>query len=60
MAPAGQSEQLNSIDRFEFGIRITNGLELGAEVHARSAKDAERLAASVGLRVGSATPIWPT
>ncbi|MCU1238293.1 MAG: hypothetical protein JWP63_6260 [Candidatus Solibacter sp.] len=49
IAPGGQNEQLNSIDRFEFGIRITNGLELGAEVHARSSKDTEKLAASLGL-----------
>ena len=49
VAPGGPNEQLNSIDRFEFGIRITNGLELGAEIHARSAKDAENLAASVAV-----------
>jgi hypothetical protein len=49
VAPGGANEQLNSIDRFEFGIRITNGLELGAEVHARSAKDAENLAATVAV-----------
>lgn len=49
VAPGGQNEQLNSIDRFEFGIRITNGLELGAEVHARSPKDAEKLAAALAM-----------
>jgi hypothetical protein len=49
VAPGGQNEQLNSIDRFEFGIRITNGLELGAEVHARSTKDAEKLAATMAM-----------
>jgi hypothetical protein len=49
VAPGGQNEQLSSIDRFEFGLRITHGLELGAEVHARSHKDAEALAASLGM-----------
>jgi hypothetical protein len=49
VAPGGQNEQLSSIDRFEFGIRITNGLELGAEVHARSVQDAEKLAASLTM-----------
>ena len=49
VAPGGQNEQLNSIDRFEFGIRITHGLELSAEVHARSQKDADKLAASLAL-----------
>jgi hypothetical protein len=47
VAPTGKNEQLDSMDRFEFGVRIRNGIELGAEIHARSAKDAEKLAASV-------------
>ena len=34
-------------ERFEFGVRIGKGFELGAEVHARSQKDAEKLAASL-------------
>jgi hypothetical protein len=49
VAPTGKREDLDSIDRFEFGIRISKGLEVGAEVHARSAKDAEKLAASVAM-----------
>jgi hypothetical protein len=49
VAPGGQNEQLNSIDRFEFGLRITHGLELSAEAHARSQKDADKLAASLAL-----------
>jgi hypothetical protein len=54
VAPGGQNEQpgsqwLQSSDRFEFGIRITHGLELGAEVHARSRKDAEKLASSLAM-----------
>jgi hypothetical protein len=47
VAPTGKNEQLDSMDRFEFGVRISKGFELGAEMHARSAKDAEKLAASV-------------
>ena len=49
VAPGGQNDQLGSIDRFEFGIRITKGLELSAQVHARSQKDAEKLAASLTM-----------
>ena len=49
VAPTGKREDLDSIDRFEFGIRIGKGLEIGAEVHARSSKDAEKLAASVAM-----------
>jgi len=47
VAPTGKREDLDSIDRFEFGVRVSKGLELGAEMHARSPKDAEKLAASV-------------
>ena len=49
VAPTGKREDLDSIDRFEFGIRISKGLEIGAEVHAKSSKDAEKLAASVAM-----------
>jgi hypothetical protein len=37
------------VDRFEFGVRITKGFELGAEIHARSPKDADKMAASLQL-----------
>ena len=49
VSPTGKRAEFDSIDRFEFGVRIGKGFELGAEVHARSAKDAEKLAASVAL-----------
>jgi hypothetical protein len=45
--PTGKNEGLDSMDRFEFGIRMSKGFELGAEMHARSLKDAEKLAASM-------------
>ena len=48
VSPTGKNEQLDSMDRFEFGVRISKGFELGAELHARSPKDAEKLAASHG------------
>src|ERR1039457_5298473 len=49
VAPTGKREDLDSIDRFEFGIRISKGLAFAAEIHARSPKDAEKLAASVTM-----------
>jgi len=49
VAPGGQNDQLRSIDRFEFGVRITHGLEFGGEMHARSQKEAEKLAATLGI-----------
>ncbi len=47
--PTGKREELASMDRFEFGIRISKGFELGAELHARSQKDADKLAASMEM-----------
>ena len=47
--PTGKREELASMDRFEFGIRISKGFELGAELHARSQKDAEKLASSMEM-----------
>ncbi|MCX6629787.1 MAG: hypothetical protein NTW28_19390 [Candidatus Solibacter sp.] len=47
VAPTGKREELDSVDRFEFGVRVSQGFELGAEIHARSQKDAEKLVASM-------------
>ena len=47
--PRGKREELDSLDRFEFGIRISKGFELGAELHARSQKDADKLAGSLEM-----------
>ena len=47
--PTGKNEGLDSMDRFEFGVRMTQGFELSAEMHARSAKDAEKLAQSMEM-----------
>ncbi|HUB83458.1 MAG TPA: hypothetical protein VMB03_31885 [Bryobacteraceae bacterium] len=42
-APVPEAKIVQSIDRFQFGIQLSSGLELAAEVHARSAGDAEKL-----------------
>jgi hypothetical protein len=49
VAPTPQASALESIDRFQFGVSVSHGLELGAEIHARSAKDAEQLSATLGM-----------
>jgi hypothetical protein len=49
VAPTGKNEQLDSLDRFQFGVRISKGFELDAELHSRTPKDAEKLAASLQL-----------
>jgi hypothetical protein len=49
VSPTGKNEQLESVDRFEFGVRISKGFELGAEIHVRSPKDAEKMASSLQL-----------
>jgi len=38
---------VDSIDHFQFGLSVQKGLELTAAVHARTAKDAEQLAATL-------------
>ena len=45
--PDGLDFGLDSIDRFQFGISLSHGLELGAELHAASSRDVEKLTASV-------------
>jgi hypothetical protein len=48
-SPAGQAPGLDSVDRFQFGLLLTHGIELSAELHARSAEDIQKLAASLQL-----------
>ncbi len=45
-APAGPPAQFDAIDRFEFGVRLTSGLEVSAEFHVRAQADAAKLATS--------------
>src|ERR1035441_5800226 len=49
VAPTPEASALESIDRFQFGVSVSHGLELGAEIHARSSKDAEQLSATLGM-----------
>jgi hypothetical protein len=49
MPTTARPEALDSIDHFQFGISLSHGLELGAELHAASAQDVEKLKASVGF-----------
>ena len=44
-----QAQLLDSIDRVQFGMSVAHGLEITAEVHARSVKDADQFAAYVKL-----------
>jgi hypothetical protein len=60
VAPMGEAKVLESadlldsidllkcIDRFQFGMQLASGLELGAEIHARSPEGAEKLSAALG------------
>ncbi|HEX3742779.1 MAG TPA: hypothetical protein VHW09_02570 [Bryobacteraceae bacterium] len=44
-----EAKAFESIDRFEFGIQLASGLELGAELHTRSAEDAGKLHTMFGM-----------
>lgn len=43
------SKSLNSVDRFEFGVSLRQGLELMAKVHARSPQDMAQMAMSLKM-----------
>ena len=46
---SSKASPLDSIDHFQFGLALKQGLELAAEVHARTAKDADQMAATMQL-----------
>jgi hypothetical protein len=48
-APVPETKVLESIDRFQFGMQLASGLELGAEIHVRSAEDAEKLSEALDM-----------
>jgi hypothetical protein len=48
-APMPETKLLESIDRFQFGVQLSNGLELGAEIHARSPEDIEKLNGALAM-----------
>ena len=45
----GDAKGLESVDRFQFGMQLTSGLELSGEVHVASAEEAEKLNQSLQL-----------
>jgi hypothetical protein len=45
--PAGGPEALNSLDRFDFGVALSHGLELAATLHVRKPEDAQKLSAAM-------------
>ncbi len=47
--PAGTPDQLGSIDRFEFGVAVTRGLDCFADLHARTPQDLEKLSSTFKL-----------
>jgi hypothetical protein len=49
VAPTPEVRQLETIDRFQFGLLLGSGLELTAELHARSPQDTEKLNASLAM-----------
>ena len=49
VAPTPQASGLESIDRFQFGVSMSHGLALEAEIHARSPKDAEQIGAMLEM-----------
>jgi hypothetical protein len=47
--PPGGADDLSSIDHFEFGAALRQGLEITGEIHARTPKDAEKMAESMKM-----------
>jgi hypothetical protein len=54
-SPLPEAKALESIDRFQFGVQLANGLDLGAEIHTRSPEDAEKLSAALGMMAAMVT-----
>ena len=47
--PGGTADGFNSVDHFEFGAALRQGLEVTGEIHARTPKDADKMAESMKL-----------
>jgi hypothetical protein len=47
-----QATPFDSVDRFRFGVSLKSGLELSADIHVLSAKDAQQLATMLQLFEG--------
>lgn len=48
-AKAQGPKELESIDSFQFGMRLRDALDINGEVHARTPEDAAKLQASLGM-----------
>jgi hypothetical protein len=48
-APGEGADALRAIDKFAFGAALRQGLELTAEIHARTSEDAAKMTAAIGL-----------
>jgi len=51
-ARAGQPDAMDTVDQFEVGAEVANGLELTAKIHVRSHEEAEKMASSIALAEG--------
>ena len=49
MPPFADLNVAESIDRFQFGMQMASGLELSAEIHARSLEDAKKLGSAFSM-----------
>ena len=49
LSASPQAQAMNSVDQFQFGMTLSHGLELTAEVETRTAEDARKLADSLRL-----------
>jgi hypothetical protein len=47
--PQGSPDQLAGIDRFEFGVNLSRGLDCFADLHARTPQELEKLASTFRL-----------
>jgi hypothetical protein len=47
--PNANAQGLDSIDRFQFGLRLSNGLVVEATLHTRTSQDGEKLVASARM-----------
>ena len=44
-----EAKMLESVDRFQFGMQLASGLELTAEMHARSSEEGEKLNTALAM-----------
>ena len=49
MPAAAKQQGLDAIDRFQFGVNVSSGLQLSATLHMRSSEDGQKLAAGARM-----------